>query len=283
MQGTLDLCVAPARCLGHVVRDQAAGRDAGRAARQACYVGGYGWVENLQAGAAGAGGHRSTPPPGEPAPLVGAADDSGFIHAPSLTHAATAALLRNAHLGRERRAAGRRAVRDRPVVAPRARGAAGCSTACGRASRWARCSATASSAACTSCARSRSSSVSPRSRRSSAGKLDATRLPESIAANNVVDGLRAAPRSGDGAKRDVVDASSGCRRDRRRSDRARPRARRARRRDRAVERRAHRRGGLPDGARQHLAHRRRTLEPSRTARRRRPSWRSRACRAAASR
>ena len=32
------------------------------------------------------------------------ADDSGFIHAPSLTHAATAALLRNAHLGAERRA-----------------------------------------------------------------------------------------------------------------------------------------------------------------------------------
>jgi hypothetical protein len=37
--------------------------------------------------------------PGEPAPLFAPANDSGFIHAPSMTHAAAAALLRNAHLG----------------------------------------------------------------------------------------------------------------------------------------------------------------------------------------
>jgi len=41
----------------------------------------------------------TTLPPGEPGPLQTAANDSGFIHAPSMTHAATAALLRNAHLG----------------------------------------------------------------------------------------------------------------------------------------------------------------------------------------
>src|SRR5205823_14418713 len=40
-----------------------------------------------------------SPPPGEPGPLQTPAKDSGFIHAPSMTHAATAALLRNAHLG----------------------------------------------------------------------------------------------------------------------------------------------------------------------------------------
>jgi hypothetical protein len=40
-----------------------------------------------------------TPPAGESAPLFANTVDGGFIHAPSLTHAATAALLRNAHLG----------------------------------------------------------------------------------------------------------------------------------------------------------------------------------------
>src|SRR5262249_57594195 len=39
------------------------------------------------------------PPAGEQAPLVFPANDSGFIHAPSLTHASAGALLRNAHLG----------------------------------------------------------------------------------------------------------------------------------------------------------------------------------------
>ena len=42
---------------------------------------------------------RLTPPPGETGPLFATPDDSGFIHAPSMTHAAAAALLRNAHLG----------------------------------------------------------------------------------------------------------------------------------------------------------------------------------------
>jgi len=61
-------------------------------------AGGYGWVENLQPMPASAA-TAVTPPPGESAPLFAPADDSGFIHAPSMTHAAAAALLRNAHLG----------------------------------------------------------------------------------------------------------------------------------------------------------------------------------------
>src|SRR6516225_4435192 len=63
------------------------------------YVGAYGWVENLKPIPAGSVQQVSSPPPGEPGPLVAPASDSGFIHAPSMTHAATAALLRNAHLG----------------------------------------------------------------------------------------------------------------------------------------------------------------------------------------
>jgi hypothetical protein len=64
---------------------------------QGLYVGGYGWVENL--GAAPVLTPIATPPAGEPAPLFAQPGDTGFIHAPSLTHAAAAALLRNAHLG----------------------------------------------------------------------------------------------------------------------------------------------------------------------------------------
>ena len=60
------------------------------------YAGGYGWVENLRPATAPA---AVTPPANEPGPIVANPNDSGFIHAPTLTHAAAAALLRNAHLG----------------------------------------------------------------------------------------------------------------------------------------------------------------------------------------
>ena len=63
------------------------------------YVGAYGWVENLKPIPAALVKQVPTPPPGEAGPLQTPANDSGFIHAPSMTHAATAALLRNAHLG----------------------------------------------------------------------------------------------------------------------------------------------------------------------------------------
>lgn len=57
-------------------------------------IGGYGWLEGLRPQPA------TTAPvvADEPGPLLLAADDPGFIHAPSLDQASTAALLRNAHL-----------------------------------------------------------------------------------------------------------------------------------------------------------------------------------------
>lgn len=61
------------------------------------YVGAYGWVENPRPITTGAA--QVTPPAGEQAPIFAMPKDSGFIHAPSMTHAAAAALLRNAHLG----------------------------------------------------------------------------------------------------------------------------------------------------------------------------------------
>jgi hypothetical protein len=63
------------------------------------YIGAYGWVENLKPIPASFVKPVPTPPPREPGPLQTVANDSGFIHAPSMTHAVTAALLRNAHLG----------------------------------------------------------------------------------------------------------------------------------------------------------------------------------------
>ncbi|MEO8630677.1 MAG: hypothetical protein ABI612_21650, partial [Betaproteobacteria bacterium] len=63
------------------------------------YIGGYGWVENLQMAAPSTDVPAAQLPAGEQAPLAFPADDTGFIHAPSMTHAAAAALLRNAHLG----------------------------------------------------------------------------------------------------------------------------------------------------------------------------------------
>jgi hypothetical protein len=63
------------------------------------YVGAYGWVENLTPIPASFVKPVTTLPAGEPGPMQAPAGDSGFIHAPSMTHAATAALLRNAHLG----------------------------------------------------------------------------------------------------------------------------------------------------------------------------------------
>ncbi|WP_199424366.1 hypothetical protein [Actinotalea solisilvae] len=58
-------------------------------------VGGYGWAEQLAPATAAP---LAELPPGEEAPLLAAADDPGFLHAPSLHQAQVAALLRNAHL-----------------------------------------------------------------------------------------------------------------------------------------------------------------------------------------
>ncbi|HVG77319.1 MAG TPA: hypothetical protein VNF03_04210 [Patescibacteria group bacterium] len=59
-------------------------------------VGGFGWVENLKPDPDRA--VVPAPPADEPAPIEIQRDDAGFIHAPSLNQAATAALLRNGHL-----------------------------------------------------------------------------------------------------------------------------------------------------------------------------------------
>ena len=61
------------------------------------YLGGYGWVEDLQPGPPRA---EVTPPPAEPGPVFGFRNDPGFVHAPSLDHAATVAVLRSGHLTR---------------------------------------------------------------------------------------------------------------------------------------------------------------------------------------
>lgn len=57
--------------------------------------GGYGWVMNLKP----AQGQSQVPPPsGEQAPVFQSANNPGFIHTPSLTQASTAAVLRSGHL-----------------------------------------------------------------------------------------------------------------------------------------------------------------------------------------
>ena len=61
------------------------------------YLGGYGWVENLQPGPPRA---EVPAPPNEPGPIVGLRHDPGFVHAPSLDHAAAVAVLRSGHLTR---------------------------------------------------------------------------------------------------------------------------------------------------------------------------------------
>ena len=102
MQGTLDLASHRLDAWISSFANQRLAEQ--RAAHpQGVRIGGYGWVENL----------RPSPRPSlpvteplsdEPGPLQTPGDDSGFIHAPSMTQAATAALLRNAHLGHDGRA-----------------------------------------------------------------------------------------------------------------------------------------------------------------------------------
>lgn len=98
MQGTLDLSAhrLDAWMTSFATKRLAAMRINGPTGQ---YVGAYGWVENLKPFPAGSIKQISSPPPGETGPLQAPANDSGFIHAPSMAHASTAALLRNAHLG----------------------------------------------------------------------------------------------------------------------------------------------------------------------------------------
>ncbi len=96
MQGTIDLA---SYRLDAWITSFASKRLASMRASQpqGVYIGGYGWVENLKPEATPR--TEVTPPVGEAGPLFAHVNDTGFIHAPSMTHASTAALLRNAHLG----------------------------------------------------------------------------------------------------------------------------------------------------------------------------------------
>ena len=97
MQGTLDLSVHRLDAwITSVATQRLAGMHNDGPAGQ--YIGAYAWVENLQPMPASLSA-PVTPPPGEPEPMRTSANDSGFVHAPSATHAAAAALLRNAQLG----------------------------------------------------------------------------------------------------------------------------------------------------------------------------------------
>ncbi|MGE0470506.1 MAG: hypothetical protein AB7L09_17840 [Nitrospira sp.] len=58
-------------------------------------LGGYGWVMNLRPAEPQA---QAPTPPGEQAPVFEAAKNPGFVHTPSLTQAATVAILRSGHL-----------------------------------------------------------------------------------------------------------------------------------------------------------------------------------------
>jgi hypothetical protein len=62
-----------------------------RAAPTGVLVGGFGWLEDVRARPARP---VATPPPDEPGPLVTDPASAGFVHAPSLNQAATAAVLR---------------------------------------------------------------------------------------------------------------------------------------------------------------------------------------------
>ena len=203
----------------------------------------------------------ATPPPGEPGPLQTPANDSGFIHAPVDD-------ARGDGRAPSQRAAGRRPVCPSAagpfaieLSSRRVREAvAAARKVCGRDSRWARCSATASNACSTTpwsttpapwIASSRRCAAW---RRSSPAPAQTTTSPvETIAANNVVDGLGAPSPLERGAR-----APSSPKRRKpawdQRSVGADLDLRHARRRHRRTERRAHRRSGLSTGTRQHVAH-----------------------------
>lgn len=65
-------------------------------------IGGYGWVLNLKPNASQA---PVATPEGESGPVFSVQGDPGFIHAPSVMQAQTAALLRNSHLNHAREGA----------------------------------------------------------------------------------------------------------------------------------------------------------------------------------
>jgi hypothetical protein len=70
--------------------------DLRRASATGVRLGGYGWVEDLRPAAPLQ--EVSPPPANTPGPVYRSAANKGYVHAPSLTHAATAAVLRSGYL-----------------------------------------------------------------------------------------------------------------------------------------------------------------------------------------
>lgn len=94
MSGTLDLC---SHRLDAWITSFATKRldEMRKAGSAGALYGGYGWVMNLKPAAAQT---QVSPPPGVQAPVFQSANNPGFVHTPSLTQAATAAVLRSGHL-----------------------------------------------------------------------------------------------------------------------------------------------------------------------------------------
>ena len=122
-------------------------------------VGGYGWVEGLAPRPADA---AAEPVEGEPGPLRRAADDPGFLHAPSI-HQARGRRPAAQRPPRPRRRR-RRPVRDHDHLRSGCGWPSASSTACAPAAASAPCSATSSSATCTSGASTHRSTTRARSR-----------------------------------------------------------------------------------------------------------------------
>jgi hypothetical protein len=95
MAGTLDLC---SHRLDAWITSLATKRltELRKAGAAGVLFGGYGWVMNLQP--AEALTKVTPPPPGEQDPVFPAGKNPGFVHTPSLTQAATVAVLRSGHL-----------------------------------------------------------------------------------------------------------------------------------------------------------------------------------------
>lgn len=93
MTGTLDLC---SHRLDAWITSLATRRldDLRRSTPSDVLIGGYGWLMNLRPSAQ----PTVTPPPGEVAPLVQSPANPGFVHTPSLAQAATVSILRSGHL-----------------------------------------------------------------------------------------------------------------------------------------------------------------------------------------
>ena len=94
MKGTLDLC---AHRLDAWITTFATKRleEIRKTSPNDVLFGGYGWVMNLKPAAPET---KVAPPPGEQEPVFQPANHPGYVHTPSLTQASTVALLRSAHL-----------------------------------------------------------------------------------------------------------------------------------------------------------------------------------------